>query len=73
MKHHPPVILSLTRGKPLGQRQVGSLAGAVPPRKGIEGAQRSAQAGQKPAVEGKAKSRPDWVLHSKGPRGETRA
>ncbi len=42
-------------GKPnqKGQRQVGGLAGAVHPRKGNMGAQRSAQAGQKSAVEGK--------------------
>ena len=73
MKHRSSVVTFLTRAKALGQRLAGSLAGAAPPRKGIEGAQWSAQAGQKPAVEGKAKSRPDCILHSKGFRGESRA
>ena len=50
-----------------------SLAGAAPPRKNIEGAQRSAQAEQKSAVEGKAKSRPDWILQSEESRGESLA
>ena len=71
MEHRPLVVTSLTRANALGQRQVGSLAGAAPPCKGIEGAQRSAQVGQKPIVEGKAKSRPDWILHSKGSRSES--
>jgi|APFre7841882654_1041346.scaffolds.fasta_scaffold10284_1 hypothetical protein len=56
-----------------GQRQVGSSAGAAPPRKDIKGAQRSAQAGQNPAIEGKAKSRPDWIPKRIGSRGESRA
>ena len=73
MEHHPPATVSLTGANALGQRQVGSLAGAAPPRKDIEGAQRPAQAGQKPAVECKGKSWPDWILHSKGSRGESRA
>jgi hypothetical protein len=57
----------------IGQRQVGSSAGAAPPRKDIKGAQRSAQAGQNPAIEGKAKSRPDWIPKRIGSRGESRA
>src|SRR5918911_4232092 len=39
-----------------GHRQVGSSAGAAPPLKCIEGAQRLAQAGQNTAGAGKAKS-----------------
>ena len=73
MEHRPFASLSLTGAIALGQRLVGSSAGAAPPRKNIEGALRSAQAGQKPAVEGKAKSRPDWILQSKGSRGESLA
>ena len=50
MEHH---LISLIGLIPKGrQRLVGSLAGAVRPRKGNMGAQRSAQAGQKSAVEG---------------------
>jgi hypothetical protein len=71
MEHHPFVATSLTRTNVLRQRQVGSSAGAAPPCKGIEGALRSAQMGQKPIVEGKAKSRPDWILTSKGSRSES--
>ena len=52
---------------------MGSSAGAAPPRKDIKGAQRSAQAGQNPAIEGKAKSRPDWIPKRIGSRGESRA
>jgi len=52
---------------------VGSFAGAAASRKDIERAQRSAQAGQKSAVEGKAKSRPDCVLTTKARRGESLA
>ena len=43
------------------------------PRKNIKGAQRSAQEGQKPSAECKGKSWPDWILHSKGSRGESLA
>ena len=43
---------SVDRAYLRGQRLVGSLAGAVRLRKGNIGAQRSAQAGQKSAVEG---------------------
>ena len=71
MRHPPLSLLGLTPQG--GQRQVGGLAGAAPRRKDIGGAQRSAQAGQKSAVECKDKSRPDWALNIKGPRGETRA
>ena len=71
MEHHLSVTASLTKTNVLRQRQVGSSAGAAPPCKGIEGAQRSAQMGQKPIVEGKAKSRPDWILTSKGSRSES--
>ncbi len=49
---------------------MGSFAGAAGPRKDIEGAQRLAQAGQKSAVEGKAKSQPDCELNTKARRGE---
>ena len=59
MEHRPSVAASLTEANASGQRQVGSSAGAAPPRKDIKGAQRSAQAGQNPAIEGKAKSRSD--------------
>ncbi len=72
MGHHPPTAVALTRAeKARGQRLVGGLAGAARPREDIGGAQRSAQAGQKSAVECKGKSRPDWVPHNKGPRRET--
>ncbi len=54
------------------QRQVGSLAGAAPPRKEIKGALSSTHPGQKSGVEGKTKSRVDWILTSKGSRGESR-
>ena len=73
MEHRPSATVPLTRLYSRGQRQVGGLAGAARPRKDNTGAQRSAQAGQNPAVEGKAKSRPDCTLESKGCRGETRA
>ena len=73
MEHRPFVSLSLTGAYALGQRLVGSSAGAAPPRKNIKGALRSAQAGQKPAAECKGKSWPDWILHSKGSRGESLA
>ena len=73
MKHRPPVTAPLTGAAAPGQRQVGSSAGAARPRKDIEGAQRSAQTGQEPVVEGKAKSRPDRALESKGLGGESRA
>ena len=59
LEHRPSAALSLTGASALGQRLVGSLAGAAPPRKNIKGALRSAQAGQKPAAECKGKSRPD--------------
>ena len=49
---------------------MGSFAGAAGPRKDSEGAQRSAQAGQKSAVEGKTKSRLDCELTTKARRGE---
>lgn len=55
----------------LEQRQVGSSAGAAPPRKNIEGAQSSTHPGQNPGVEGKTKSRADWILNGKGSRGES--
>ena len=71
MEHCPLMVVTLTRENSLGQRQVGSLAGAAPPCKRIEGAQRSAQVGQKPTIEGKAKSWPDWIFHSKGSRSES--
>ena len=54
------------------QRQAGSLAGAAPPRKDIKGALSSTHPGQKSGVEGKTKSRADWILQSKGSRGESR-
>ncbi len=56
-----------------GHRQVGSSAGAAPPWKCIEGAQRLAQAGQNSAGEGKAKSQSDWIPNDTGFRGESRA
>ena len=52
---------------------MGSLAGVVRPCKDIRGAQRQAQVGQKPTVEGKAKSLPDWIPKRVGSRGESRA
>ena len=52
---------------------MGSLAGAVRPREDIEGALRLTQVGQESTVEGKAKSQPDWILHHKISRGESRA
>ena len=73
MEHRPFASFSLTGAYALGQRLVGSSAGAAPPRKNIKGALRSAQAGQKPAAECKGKSWPDWILHSKGSRGESLA
>jgi len=73
MKHHPPALVGLTRGKPRGQRQVGSLAGAARARKGNTRALRSAQAGQKPAVECKGKSRPDRTPDNNGSGRETEA
>jgi hypothetical protein len=73
MKHQPLATVPLTGALAPGQRQVGSSAGAARPRKDIEGAQRSAQAGQNPAVEGKAKSRPDQTLERKGSGRETAA
>lgn len=70
MRHPPWGTTGLTpKG---GQRQVGGLAGAAHRRKDIGGAQRSAQAGQKSAVECKGKSRPDTALY-KGPWRETAA
>ena len=71
MKHHLLVPEHLTPGYPGGQRLVGSLAGAARPRKGNTGAQRSAQAGQNPAVECKGKSRPDRIPHNRGSGRET--
>ena len=71
MEHRSLVTASLTKTNVLRQRQVGSSAGAAPSCKGIERAQRSAHMGQKPIVEGKAKSRPDWILTSKGSRSES--
>ena len=56
MEHRPSGAVPLTGACSPGQRQVGSLAGAARPRKGIGGAQSSAQPGQEPGVEGKAKS-----------------
>ena len=74
MKHHPPPPAGLTPpGKGGGQRRVGGLAGAARPRKGNTGAQRSAQAGQNPAVECKGKSRPYWTPEGKGSSRETGA
>ena len=71
MEHHPLGVVSLTpKG---GQRQVGSFAGAAAPGKDIQGAQRSAQAGQNSAVDRKGKSRPDCELTTKARRGESRA
>ena len=55
----------------LEQRQVGSSAGAAPPRKNIEGALSSTHPGQNPGVEGKTKSRADWILNGKEYRGES--
>lgn len=71
MEHRPSPAVPLTA--PAGQGQVGSLAGVARPCKGIRGALRRAQAGQKPAVEGKAKSSPDWIPKRVGSRGESRA
>ena len=73
MEHRPPTTVTLTGAKVPGHGQVGGLAGAARPRKGIGGAQRPAQAGQNSAVECKGKSRPDWTPHSKGSRGESLA
>ena len=73
MEHRPSSAVPLTQGPPWGQGLVGGLAGVARPCKGIRGAQRRAQAGQKPAVEGKAKSPPDWIPKSVGSRGESRA
>ena len=73
MEHRPFATVSLTGTIVLGQRLVGSSAGAAPPRKNIKGALRSAQEGQKPSAECKGKSWPDWILHSKGSRGESLA
>src|SRR4026207_502399 len=53
-----------------GHRQGGSSAGAAPPLKSIEGAQRWAQAGQNSAVEGKARSQSDWISNDTRFRGE---
>ncbi len=55
----------------LEQRQVGSSAGAAPPRKNIEGALSSTHPGQNPGVEGKTKIRADWILNGKEYRGES--
>ena len=55
----------------LEQQQVGSSAGAAPPRKNIEGAQSSTHPGQNPGVECKSKSRADWMLNGKASRGES--
>jgi hypothetical protein len=63
--------LHLLPGLTLEQRQVGSLAGAAPPRKNIEGALSSTHPGQNPGVECKSKSRADWILNGKGSRGES--
>ena len=73
MEHRLFASVSLTGAIALGQRLVGSSAGAAPPRKNIEGALRSAQVGQKPTAECKGKSWLDWILHSKGSRGESLA
>ena len=73
MEHRPSATAFLTGASALRQRLVGSSAGAARPRKNIKGALRSAQMGQKPVVECKGKSRPDWILHIKGSRGESRA
>ena len=73
MEHRPFATVFLTSASALKQRLVGSLAGAARPRKNIKGALRLAQAGQKSAVECKGKSQPDWILNSKGSRGESRA
>lgn len=72
MRHRPWRLRPLT-GETPGQRQVGCLAGAAHPRKGIGGAQRSAQAGQNSAVECKGRSRLDGVPHNVERRWETRA
>ena len=73
MEHRLFASVSLTGTIVLGQRLVGSSAGAAPPRKNIKGALRSAQEGQKPSAECKGKSWLDWILHSKGSRGESLA
>ena len=73
MEHRPSVTVFLTGASALRQRLVGSSAGAARPRKDIEGALRLAQTGQKPVVECKGKSQPDWILQGKGSRDESRA
>lgn len=55
----------LTAQSSVGHQQAGSLAGAAHSRKNIWSNQRSAQAGQKSAVEFKSKSWPDWILSTK--------
>ncbi len=73
LKHHPSAPVGLTPAQAGGQRLVGSSAGAARARKDNTRAQRSAQAGQKPAVERKGKSRPDRTLDNKGSGRETEA
>ncbi len=54
----------LTAHPKRGHHQMGSSAGAVHPRKDIEGSQSSAHPGQKSGVECKHKSWADWISTS---------
>jgi|ECHnycMinimDraft_1075156.scaffolds.fasta_scaffold00015_44 hypothetical protein len=71
VKHRPAGRISLTWFQ--GQLEVGSSAGAARPRQRIGDVQRSAQAGQKPAVEDKAKCWPDWFPNCTETKGESLA
>ena len=72
MKHRPAEKISLT-WLCQGQLKVGSSAGAARPRQRIGDVQRSAQVGQKPTVEDKAKSWPDWFPNCTETKGESLA
>jgi hypothetical protein len=72
VKHRPAEKISLT-WLCQGQLKVGSSAGAARPRQRIGDVQRSAQVGQKPTVEDKAKSWPDWFPNCTETKGESLA
>ena len=61
LEHRPSVIMSLTEAERLGTPAGGQFGWGGTPLKRNRG------------VEGKAKSRLDWILTSKGSRGENLA
>ena len=73
MEHRLSATVFLTGPLWAGTTVGGQFGWGGTPLKRYQGRPKVGSGGTEPAVECKGKSQPDWILNSKGSRGESRA